>query len=264
MADFASLEVSDGEVPLAGLRFVTLHSPALGRRGDFTFYEAGDVREGAPVIVLMHGVYGSCWSWALQGRAHLALQEAVDAGAMPPSVLVMPSDGLMGLGSGYLPLPDADYEAWIMRDVLDCVRGIFPAASGSLYLAGLSMGGYGALRLGAKYADRVAGIAAHSSVTSLADLETFLKGLPHGHEAAGVDEADVMHWAKRTGDAMPPLRMDCGVADDLLESNRTLAAQLRAGGVTLDYAEFPGGHEWPYWAEHVRETFAFFGALERA
>jgi putative tributyrin esterase len=42
------------------------------------------------------------------------------------------------------------------------------------YLAGLSMGGFGAVRLGMKYAEGVAGVSAYSAVTRLEDLEAFV------------------------------------------------------------------------------------------
>lgn len=262
MAEPLSLEVSDPVGDAGGLRFANVHSPALRGRGDFCLYQTGEAK-GLPIIVLLHGVYGSAWSWPLQGQAHLSLAQAVAQGVIPPCVLVTPSDGLYGLGSAYLPLGHGDYERWIMHDLLAAVRQIVPQANGRLYLGGLSMGGYGALRLGAKYAAQVSGISVHSSVTSLADLQQFLLGEPHDH---GCDdtEADILQWARRAGPDLPQLRFDCGTDDPLIAANRALHARLDALGIAHRYEESSGGHEWPYWTTHLAETYAFFGAVERS
>jgi S-formylglutathione hydrolase FrmB len=62
---------------------------------------------------------------------------------------------------------------------------------------------------------------------------------------------------------LPHVRFDCGTDDPLLESNRRLHAELDAAGIAHTYEEHPGGHEWPYWAEHVEATLLFFGAALR-
>jgi putative tributyrin esterase len=58
-------------------------------------------------------------------------------------------------------------------------------------------------------------------------------------------------------DMLPPLRFDCGTEDPLLEPNRALHMALTELCVPHVYEEFPGGHDWQYWAEHVRRTLAF-------
>ena len=56
---------------------------------------------------------------------------------------------------------------------------------------------------------------------------------------------------------LPPLRFDCGTDDPLIEANRELHRALTRMDVRHEYQEFPGGHDWPYWTEHVRQTLAF-------
>jgi enterochelin esterase-like enzyme len=53
------------------------------------------------------------------------------------------------------------------------------------------------------------------------------------------------------------MRFDCGTEDSLIEANRELDQTLTRMNIPHDYQEFPGGHDWPYWSEHVRETLAF-------
>src|ERR1700749_3557131 len=94
---------------------------------------------------------------------------------MAPMLIAMPSDGLWGDGSGYVPHAHADYERWIIDDIPACLRELFPQLQRKkLFLAGLSMGGFGALRIGMKYSERVAGISAHSSVTDVGLLPKFI------------------------------------------------------------------------------------------
>ena len=84
----------------------------------------------------------------------------------------MPSDGLWGGGSGYVPHPDADYERWIVEEVpaIAALADDRVDPDAPVFVGGLSMGGFGALRLGAKYPDRFRGISAHSAVTTVARL----------------------------------------------------------------------------------------------
>ena len=74
-----------------------------------------------PVVILLHGVYGSAWSWAHQSGVHLKLNELISQGELPPMILVMPSDGLWGDGSAYLPHNNYNFEKWIIEDVIDSV-----------------------------------------------------------------------------------------------------------------------------------------------
>src|SRR3546814_9304706 len=72
-----------------------------------------------PIVILLHGVYGSHWAWALKGGAHLTAQRLIDEDTIPPLVLAMPSDGLWGDGSGYVPHRTRDFERWIVEEVPD-------------------------------------------------------------------------------------------------------------------------------------------------
>ena len=167
---FRTIEVSDPAIAADGLGFVTVKSRALRRRADVTLY-VPSVAQGVadlPIVVLLHGVYGSHWAWALKGRAHLTAARLIARGALPPAVLVMPSDGLWGDGSGYVVHADHDVEHWIVDEVPVLARELVPGCSARspLLVAGLSMGGFGALRLAGKYPDRIAAAAALSGFST--------------------------------------------------------------------------------------------------
>jgi S-formylglutathione hydrolase FrmB len=262
---FRTVEVSDPAYESDGLRHVTVHSAALRGRGDLTVWAPPGLADGPgplPVVVLMHGVYGSHWAWALKAGAHRTAARLVAAGEVPPLVLAMPSDGLWEDGSGYLPRRDRDAESWIVDDVPAAAREAVPAAdadAAGMCIAGLSMGGFGALRLGASHPDRYRAVSGLSSITDLAQIADFTGVTP---VEAWMDESHttVIEPMLRNRDRLPPVRFDCGVDDPLIEANRRLHADLDAAGIAHVYEEHPGGHEWPYWTKHLEATLRFFGA----
>ncbi|MEM8857948.1 MAG: alpha/beta hydrolase-fold protein [Chloroflexota bacterium] len=265
MSRFGKIELSDPRYERDNLRFLTFQSPALKGRGDVALFVPPDSSnlEDIPLVVLLHGVYCSHWAWAWKGGVHITAAQMIAAGDIPPMVLAMPSDGLWAEGSGYLQHTSADYEAWIIDDVIDCVTATLPqlGQSSSLYIAGLSMGGYGALRLGAKYADLFHGISAHSSVTSLSRLADFVSQSLELNQTA--EDVSIVHWLRMNHPALPAFRFDCGSEDKLIEDNRELHKQLNALQIPHQYQEFPGAHKWAYWADHVKDTLRFFSEIER-
>jgi enterochelin esterase-like enzyme len=115
-----------------------------------------------------------------------------------------------------------------------------------------------------KYAARVLGISAHSSITDIEQLSRYIPYPADTFEFAGVPDTRLLHWAETNRRHLPPLRFDCGTEDPLIEDNRQLHRELTQRGIPHQYEEFPGNHDWPYWTEHVRSTLAFCkGILER-
>lgn len=260
---FRTIQLSDPRFEHEGLRYVTVKTPNLRGRGDITFWSPEGVSdaEPLPLVILLHGVYGSHWAWSLRGGAHRTAERLIRAGQLPPLRLAMPSDGLWGDGSGYLPHDGHHFDHWIVDDVpMAC-----PGAVSTLFIAGLSMGGYGALRLGAKFPDRFRAIAGLSSITHLEQMSLFVEEpLTDYRQPDPVDES-VLELMLQNRDHLPKIRFDCGTEDTLLTANRTLHTGLTEAGIAHEYAEFAGGHEWPYWETHLEDTLLFFGRfLERS
>jgi enterochelin esterase-like enzyme len=260
---FATVELSDPRFERDGLRLVTVKSPALGRRADLTVYVPPGGADPLPLVVLLHGVNGSHWSWSMRGGAHLTAARLIETGELPPVAIAMPSDGLWGDGSGYVPHHDADYERWIVDEVPQAAALADERVTdrSSIFLAGKSMGGFGALRLGAKYPARFAGVSAHSAVTTLARLRETIAEPLADLDAFGAPDGTALHWLEAHRARLPPLRFDCGTGDGLLAGNRALHAALDSRGIEHVYEEFPGGHDWPYWKLHVADTLRFFAGL---
>ncbi len=262
MSAFRTIKVSESRFEQSGLRHVTVKSGALGRRVDLTLFipPGQEGRRDLPLVTLLHGVYSSHWAWAYNAGAHLTAARMIREGRVPPLVLAMPSDGLWGDGSGYLVHQDADYEKWIVEEVPLAVEEAAAPSSARAprFLAGLSMGGFGTLRLGARHGATFRAVSAHSSITRLTELEDFVEQLPwqDGVEKTehGVLQAILNHRAD-----LPAVRFDCGLDDPLIEANRALHEALTEAGVEHRYEEFPGGHEWPYWERHLADSLSFFG-----
>lgn len=256
-----TLELSEPELERDGVRFVTMYSPALGGRADVSLYipPAAEVAPALPIVLLLHGVYGSHWAWFFKGAAHRIAAELIAANRIRPMVLVAPSDGLQRDGSGYLRHPARNAEEWITRDLLDGLRKTYPCLGegATIFAAGLSMGGYGALRLGAKYPHLFGGIAAHSAITDISQMDMFTFE-PFSTEGIDAQDLDVLTWMDRNRELLPPLRFDCGLDDQLLAGNRRLHAALVQRSIPHTYCEAEGGHDWSYWRTHLTDTLLFF------
>jgi len=206
------------------------------------------------VVYQLHGASGDYSDWVRQSNIQ---RYAEERGLM----IVMPS----GANSGYVDAHGghANYE----QHILECVHFIdytfstidSPAGRG---IGGLSMGGYGAMKLGLKYPELFGSIASHSGSLDMAaffqvDSDRHIQDLLtdiFGPELPA--EEDCFLLATKPG-PKPAIYFDCGDEDFLLEHNRRFTAHLRQLGLDHEYHEHPGGHTWDYWDQHVVEALDF-------
>ena len=179
-------------------------------------------------------------------------------------VLAMPSDGAWGDGTIYARHQmGRDYERWIVDEVPAVAAQAFPQLElerSPRFLGGLSMGGFGTLRLGGLYPRRWRGLSAHSACTQISDLVPYVEEDPL---ALGIRTATAWEALVAAGSDLAPLRMDCGTEDVLLGANRALHEKLEACGVPHVYEEHPGPHEWPYWRDNLPRTLRFFSEIAK-
>ncbi len=261
---FRTTEISDPRFEPDNLRFITVKSANLKARGDILLFHPPDSNQAKiPLIILLHGVYGSSWAWALKAGVHRTALALIEKATIKPVAIAMPSDGLWGDGSGYLLHDGGNFEKWIVDDVPAAIRETahLDLAEDQVFISGLSMGGFGALRLGIKYQDRFAGISAHSSITAIDQLSLFVEEPVDKFLEKNMAESSVWDVVKSKNHQIPPLRFDCGTEDHLIEYNRKLHGQLQEAGIKHYYQEYPGGHDWSYWEEHVVESLLFFDQL---
>ena len=264
MSSFRTVRISDHKFETNGLRILTVKSANLQGRGDI-FLFVPKVKKGVtnlPIYILLHGVYGSAWSWAMQGGAAYTAQILMSQQQIRPAIIAMPSDGLWGDGSAYTAHHGKKFDDWIVKDVpLVIKENITEAGTNSpLCIGGLSMGGYGALLLGARYPDTFKAISGHSSITKLEEMQQFVEE-PIEDLIAEVSLPNVIDAIKKNQSQLPAVRFDCGRTDILIEGNRLLHQQLTDLKIKHTYQEFEGSHEWPYWQRHVEKTFRFFDKI---
>jgi putative tributyrin esterase len=262
MSTFRTIEISDSRFESDNLRFVTVKTPNLKGRGDICLFVPPNIGhdQTLSVVILLHGVYGSAWNWAYNTGIHLKANQMINRGELPPMVIAMPSDGLWGDGSAYLPHHGHNFEKWIAMDVFDAIEEKIPGVQkhSPVFLAGLSMGGFGALRIGAKYGFKFKAISGHSSITNLKQMKLFVEEDIFDLEQQDPVENDVFKTFQRFRANLPPVRFDCGRNDQLIEYNRLLHRQMQEAGIEHVYEEHEGAHEWPYWADHIVDTLHFF------
>lgn len=219
---------------------------------------APDTRVGdtPAVVYALHGLGGECGDW-LEHTRLLGFPERSRI------AMVFPDAG----ASWYCDAFDGSND-WERR----FVEQTMPAAERDLGLrqgvrravVGLSMGGYGALKLALRFPDLFVAAGAHSA-SLLRVREPDCDGSPHpvfgsahadGAFRRANDPFELAADRLRDG-RLPALLFDCGLQDSLLEGNRMLHARLASLGVPHRYEEPPGHHTWPYWNRRVRYSLRF-------
>ena len=232
------------------------HSPALLQACSMTVI----VPEGSvgtppfPVCYLLHGLSDDHTSWA----RHTSLERHV---AGLPLIVVMP-DGGRGFYCDAVDGPA--YERHLLDDVIGFVDRTFhtmPERQGRV-IGGLSMGGYGAIKLALKYPQLFCSATSHSAALDVqrrlvrpevaAEMRRIFGPTPGGGPN---DPYALAATIDRT--LLPALRLDCGLEDGLLEENRAFHRHLEQLGIPHEYAECPGAHTWEYWDCHIQEALAF-------
>jgi enterochelin esterase-like enzyme len=262
MPRFKTLEISNPQFENSNLRFITVKTPNLKGRGDICVYvpPTASAADTLPIVILLHGVYGSAWSWPYSSGVHLKVNELIEKGDLPPMIIAMPSDGLWGDGSGFLPLGNYNFEKWVAEDVpdavIECIKGAKKASP--LFISGLSMGGFGALRIGSKYAPKFKAVSGHSSITALPQIKFFAEETLKLYAQDNIIDESVFDTFVNYRKSLPPIRFDCGTEDILINYNRSLHSKLEMAEIPHVYEEYAGGHEWSYWSIHIVKSLKFF------
>jgi S-formylglutathione hydrolase FrmB len=209
-----------------------------------------------PVLYLLHGLSDDYTAWMRNTSIARYVSNL-------PLIVVMP-DG--GRGFYCDAIAGFAYETGIITDLVNYIDKMFPtkAERGGRALAGLSMGGYGAMKLALSHPDMFCSTVSHSGALDFAHVYPD----PNHHEFGRIigenpmgGPNDLYGLADRFANGelgpWPHVRIDCGTEDFLLDMNRNFTAHLKQLGLAHEYEEFPGAHEWGYWDEHIKETLAF-------
>ncbi|MBI4429799.1 MAG: hypothetical protein HY562_11855 [Ignavibacteriales bacterium] len=213
-----------------------------------------------PVLYLLHGLGGNHEDW----NARTKIVEYADA---YPLVIVMPD----GEDSWYVNSSAASgdrFEDYLIHDVRNYVLSRYSIDTTRQAIAGLSMGGYGALMLALRHPVKFlfAGDLSGSITVPSALSDTVLmpeKSLaPSLLKAFGRmtkttrDAHDVFHLYKKTPRRQfPYFYMVIGIQDGFkkwIPAHHALAESLRVYGAAYEYHETQGGHNWQFWDREIQ------------
>jgi S-formylglutathione hydrolase FrmB len=212
-----------------------------------------------PVLYLLHGWSGHFAAWLSDAPQ---LRQHADAHKM----LIVCPDG--GYDSWYLDSPvdsAVRYETHITREVTAYIDHYYNTrrTRGGRAIAGLSMGGHGALSIAIRHPE-VFGAA--GSMCGGLDLRPFktngwdLKGVlghPRRHWK-NWEDFSVINLASRAKTADLALMIDCGTGDFFYKVNQAMHQALLEAGAPHEYVERPGEHNDAYWSNAVDYQVVFF------
>lgn len=226
-----------------------------------------------PVLYLLHGLSGHYSNWLEKTK----LAEY----AAPYQMIIVTPEGNDGWYTDSASVAADKYESYIMQELLPDVEKRFRALKNRAgrAIAGLSMGGYGALKFALKYPDKFVFAASMSGALDAAArnegdprfaweylrasiMQTF--GAPGSQTRAEND----LHKLARNLPAerlasLPFLYLDCGTEDGLLATNRELAQILLERKIPHEFRQLPGKHNWEYWDAQVQEVLRVMGQKVR-
>ena len=221
----------------------------------------GETRATYPTLYLVHGLSDDHTIWMRR--------TSIERYAAARNIaVVMPSVGR----SFYQDMAyGPKYWTYVSQELPTMMQRFFPLSPEreDTFAAGLSMGGYGALRLGLARPDR---FAAAASLSGALDYVRRLKEAGRegsrfskaewmavaGEQFSGEGtESDLFATASQVAASegpRPKLYVACGTHDELLEDSRHFHQHLDSLHYEHTYAEGPGAHEWGYWDTQIRQV----------
>ncbi len=241
---------------------MTFHSQALGFDQSINVFlpEPKDIglaklgrpdTENLPVLYLLHGHSDNHTAWLRRSNMERYLHHS--SYNMICVVTSMRNFYYTDMAYGY------NYFTYMSKELPNFIETTFRASSKreDRFIVGLSMGGYGALKIGLSNPDRYAAAASLSGAVTLAEPGKKLND--EQYAIFGTRESDDLrhtpHDIRHTietnlasGVDMPKLYVSCGTADYLLERNRAFHQYLSDKEIDHTYFEQEGlGHEWAFW-----------------
>ncbi len=212
-----------------------------------------------PVLYLLHGMSDDHSVWLRQTSIERYVSEYNLAVIMPTTHLGWYTDMAKG----------GKYWTFISEELPEVCHSFFPQLSQSrkdTFAAGLSMGGYGALKLGLARPEKFAAVA---SLSGALDVRAICHEFQHTEEGSfwfnifgdaedvqGSDN-DLLALAETVSNSnqpKPKVYIWCGTEDFLYDQNITMKNHLNKFDFDLTYKESPGDHQWKYWDEKIVEV----------
>ncbi|MEA4998327.1 MAG: alpha/beta hydrolase family protein [Candidatus Limiplasma sp.] len=219
------------------------------------------LREGArfQLLYLLHGAYGDYTDWIRLTNIEQYAQEHKLAVVMPSASNSFYQNMFYG----------SDYLTYLTQELPAVVQSLFPVSRKreNTFVAGLSMGGYGAVKLAMEKPEQYAACASLSGAIDLqAVMAASRSGLntpfrwdvlfenPDAVEGSDADLFALIRKRRAQGMVLPRIFQSCGTEDFIYPANVSAHRKLEALAVDLTYEEHPGIHDWPYWDTHIQRA----------
>ena len=240
----------------------SLFVPAYSRTIKYVVLVPADSKRETryPVLYLLHGLYGNHTDWTT--RTKLA-----EYSRSLPLIIVMP-DAENSWYTNSWNDSSARFEDFIVRDLPGDVAGKYNADTTRQAIAGLSMGGYGALKLALKHPSKYFFAAGLSSAISVPrDIDARMRQYSNGvmieslrKTFAGSPDSflvanDVLALASRAKGTLPYFYLVHGIQDSYapyLSAHRTLVETFQRRHIVYEYHEVPGEHNWVFWGKEIQ------------
>ncbi len=258
---------------------LTVTSPVLGRDVKYSIYLPADYERSNriyPVLYLLHGYSDDETGWTQFGEAHLAADRAIQQGDAAPMIIVMPDAGV----SWYINNYDGKvkYEDFFVKDFIPYIDATYRTRANRRYraIAGLSMGGYGALALATKHPDLFCATAPLSAgvltddeiVLSTDDMWKVVMGDLYGKKELTGKNRLTDHYTKNSilhivangnVEELKKIRyyIDCGDKDFLIKGNMALHSAMIDKKIPHEFRVREGAHNWTYWRTALPEVLKF-------
>ena len=218
--------------------------------------------ENLPVLILLHGMGDDYTSWLRRTN--------VERYALERGIAVVMPDG--GLSCYHNMLRGGRYRDYILDELPGLLRSMLPlsARREDSFIAGCSMGGFGALKLGMARPEQYAAIgcfsAAHMEYRPEHPRNQAMLARVYGETLDACDaqiEADIL--AVNAGSRSIRLWHACG-DEDVLRANalksRDFFETLPEGAIEYSFMTLPGRHDWALWDAMLAEFMRLLPAAE--
>lgn len=212
-----------------------------------------DQPEKYPTLTLLHGLSDDHTAWT----RYTSIERYAAAAGI---AVVMPAVNR----SFYADMASGPrYWTFISEELPLLARYYFPLSDRreENFVAGLSMGGYGAFKLALHYPERYAAAASLSGALDVVNraeaFESDFNLIFGGKEKIAGSSNDLFHLAEKltqSNQPQPQLLQICGTEDFLYEDNVRFRDFARSQSLNHTYEEGPGAHSWDYWDTNIQRV----------
>jgi len=213
-----------------------------------------NITEDCPTLYLMHGYSDNYKAWMRWSSIERYAGEYNLAVVMPEVQKSYYSD-FYGIENGY------KYWKFVSEELIEISRRFFRLSHKreNTFVAGLSMGGFGAFKCALNRPDVFGAAASLSGALYIQDVyrdseaDNEIKMIAGGLDKIKGSENDLTAAAEKTAklSVKPTLYQFCGTDDFLYDSNKRFKNLIQNLGYDYTYEECPGGHEWRLWDKYI-------------